>query len=73
MGEQHRVLRKVFGLKMDKLAGEGRNLHNKELCNMYSSPNIIWVIKSRRMGLAGYVACMGAQERCIQGLGKETT
>jgi hypothetical protein len=44
---------------MDKLTGERRSLHNKELCDVYSSPNIIWVIKSRRIGWVGHVAHTG--------------
>ena len=40
------------------MTGEWRKLHNKELNDLYSSPNIIWVIKSRRMGWAGHVACV---------------
>jgi hypothetical protein len=53
------VLRKIFGLKRDKVTGEWRKLHNEDLNELYSTPNIISVIKSRRMGLAGHVACMG--------------
>jgi hypothetical protein len=59
------------------LSHEWRRLHNKELCALYSSPNIIRVIKSRRLRWAGHVARMG-EKRCIQGSsgetwGKETT
>jgi hypothetical protein len=53
------VLRKVFGSKRDDATGEWRGLHNEELYNLYSSPNIIRVIKSRRIRWAGHVACMG--------------
>jgi len=52
------VLR-VFGLKRDEVTGKWRKLHNEELYDLYSSPNIIWVIKLRRMTWAGNVACMG--------------
>jgi hypothetical protein len=53
------VLRKVLGPKRDKVTGEWRRLHNKELHALYSSPNNIWVIKSRRLRLVGHVACVG--------------
>jgi hypothetical protein len=56
---ENRVLRRIFGPKRDKVTGEWRRLHNEELNDRYSSPNIIWVIKSRRMWWAGHVACMG--------------
>jgi hypothetical protein len=46
---QNRVLRKICGHKRDKVTGEWRRLHNEEIYDPYSSPNIIWVIKSRRM------------------------
>jgi hypothetical protein len=59
---ENRVLRGVFGSKMDKvMTGERRKLHNKELNNMYSLPNIVWVVKSRRMRWAGHVARMGKE------------
>jgi hypothetical protein len=54
-----RVLRKIFGPKWDEVRGERRKLHNEELNNLYSSPNILLVIKSRRMGWAGNVGWMG--------------
>ena len=50
---------------------EWRKLHNEELNDLYSSPNIVRVIKSRRMRWAGHVACIG-EERPIQGFGGET-
>jgi hypothetical protein len=46
---ENRVLRRLFGPKRDEVAGEWRKLHNEELHNLYSSPNIIRQIKSRRM------------------------
>jgi hypothetical protein len=54
-----RVLRRIFGPKRGEATGEWRRLHNEELNGLYSSPNIIWVIKSRRMRWAGHVARMG--------------
>jgi hypothetical protein len=53
------VLRRTFGPKRDEMTGEWRKLHNKELHDLYSSPSIIKIIKSRRMRWAGHVARMG--------------
>ena len=52
------VLRRIFGPKRDEVTGEWRRLHNEELNDLYCSPNIVRVIKSRRMGWAGHVARM---------------
>jgi hypothetical protein len=46
---ENRVLRRIFGLKRDEVTGEWRKLHNEELRDLYSSPSIIRIIKSRRM------------------------
>ena len=56
---ENRVLRRVFGPKRDEVAGEWRKLHNEELIDLYSLPNIVRVIKSRRMKWVGHVALMG--------------
>jgi len=56
---ENRVLRKVFGPKRDVVTGEWRKLHNEELNDLYSLPNIVRVVKSRRMRWAGHVAHMG--------------
>jgi len=56
---ENRVLRRIFGPKRDEVTGEWRKLHNEELNNLYSSPNILRVIKSRRIRWAGHVECMG--------------
>jgi hypothetical protein len=53
---ESRVLRRIFGPKRDGVTGEWRKLHNEELNDLYSSPNIVRVIKSRRMRWAGHVA-----------------
>jgi len=52
-------LRTIFGHKKDEVTGEWRKLHNEELSDLYCSPNIARVIKSRRIGWAGHVALMG--------------
>jgi len=69
---ENRVLRRVFGPKRDEMAGEWRKLHNEELRDLYSLPNIVRVVKSRRMRWAGHVAPMGGGERCAQGSSGET-
>jgi hypothetical protein len=56
---ENRVLRRIFGPKRDGVVGEWRKLHNEELHNLYSSPNIIRIIKSGRMRWAGHVARIG--------------
>jgi hypothetical protein len=53
-----RVVRKMFGPKKDEVIGGSRKLHNEELHNLYCSPNITRIIKSRRMLLAGHVLRM---------------
>jgi len=56
---ENRVLRSVFGPRKNEVTGELRKLHNEELCELYSLPNIVRVVKSRRMRWAGHVAPMG--------------
>jgi hypothetical protein len=56
---ENRVLRRIFGPRRDEVTGEWRKLHNEELHNLYSSPDITRMIKSRRMRWAGNVARMG--------------
>jgi hypothetical protein len=74
---ENRVLRRIFGPKKDKVTGEWRKLHNDKLNDLYSSPNIVRVIKSR-MRWVGYVAHMGVRRGIYRVLvgkpeGKETT
>jgi hypothetical protein len=68
---ENRYLRWIFGLNRDEVTGEWRKLHNKELHDLYSSPSIIRIIKSRRMRWAGHLARM-RQERnaCRLSVGK---
>jgi hypothetical protein len=69
---ENRVLRGIFGPKRDEITGEWRRLYNKELNDLYSSPTIIRVIKSRRMRWAGYVARMGEGSSAYRIFGWET-
>jgi len=55
---ENRVLRRVFWHRRDEVTGEWRKLHNEELSDLYSLPNIVGVVKSRRMRWAGHVARM---------------
>jgi len=55
---ENRVLRRVFGPKRDKVTGGGGKLHNEELSDLYSLPNIVRVVKSRRLRWAGHVVRM---------------
>jgi hypothetical protein len=67
-----RVLRRIFGPKRDKVTRECRKLHNEELHGLYPSPNIVRVIKSRRMRWAGSVARMGEERSAYRFLGGKT-
>jgi len=58
---ENMVLRRIFGPKRDEVMGKWRRLHKEELNDLYSSRNIVRVIKSRRMKWAGHVACMGEE------------
>jgi hypothetical protein len=65
---ENRVLRRIFGQKRDEVSGGCRKLHNEELHNLYNSPGIIRMNKSRRIKWAGHVARIGLKE-CIEDVG----
>jgi len=67
----NRVLRRLFGPKRDEVTGDWRKLRNEELNDLYCSPNIVRVIKSRRMRWTGHVARTGGEKRCKQVTGGE--
>jgi hypothetical protein len=64
---ENRVLRRIFGPKRDEVTEEWRKLHNEEFRDLYSSPSIIRIFKSRRMRWAGHVARMGRRGTLIGG------
>ena len=62
---ENMVLRRIFGPRREEVTGEWRRLHNEELNDLYSTPNIVRVIKSRRMRWAGHLGRMGEERGCI--------
>jgi hypothetical protein len=62
---ENRMLRRIFGPKRDEVAGEWRKLHNEELHDLYFSPRIIRIMKSRRTRWAEHVARMRRRRTCI--------
>jgi len=64
-------LRRIFGPKRDEVTGEWRKLHNEELSDMYSSPNILRV-KVEKNEMGWYCSTYGVEKRCIQRFGGET-
>ena len=69
---ENRVLRRVFGPKMDEIKGVWIKLYNEELRDLYSLPNIVRVVKSRRMRWDEACGAHGGGERCAQGSSGET-
>jgi hypothetical protein len=69
---ENRVLRRIFGPKRDEVTEEWSKLHNEELHNLYSSPDIIRQVKSRRMKWAGHVARMGEERKVYKVFGGKT-
>jgi hypothetical protein len=65
---ENKVLRRIFGPRRDEVTGEWRTLHNEELNDLYSSPNIVRVIKSRRMRWAGHVEHKGVEREVYRAL-----
>jgi hypothetical protein len=63
---ENRVLGRIFGPKRDEMTGGWRKLHNEELHSLYSSPNIIRMIKSRRVKWTGHVARMGVMRNAYK-------
>jgi hypothetical protein len=63
---ENRVQRRISGPKRYEVTGEWRKLHNEELCDLYSSPSIIRIIKSRRMSWAGHVVRMGEERNAYR-------
>jgi hypothetical protein len=63
---ENRVLSRIFGLKGDEVTGGWRKLHNEGLHNLYSSPNIVRVIKSRSMKWAGHVEHVGEKKNACR-------
>jgi len=66
-----RVLRRIFGSKRDDVTGEWRKLSNEEISELHSSPNIVRVIKSRRMRWAGHASYTGERRGCVHGSDEE--
>jgi hypothetical protein len=69
---ENRMLKRIFGIKRDEVTGEWRSLGNEKRNDLYSSLNIISVLKSKSMRWAGHVEGVGGEERGVQDFGGET-
>ena len=69
---ENKVLRRLFWPKREGVTGEWRKLHNEELNSLYSSPNIVQVIKVEKNEMGRACGTYGGRERCAQGFGGET-
>jgi hypothetical protein len=69
---ENRVLRRMFGPKRDEVTGEWRKLHNEELNDLYSSPNIVRVLKLKKMRFGRACSTYGGDYRLMQGFGGKT-
>ena len=69
---ENRVLRRVFGPKTDEVTGEWGKLHNEELRDLYSLPNIVRVVIFEMNEMVGACVAYGREERCAQGSSGET-
>ena len=69
---ENMVLRRIFGPKREEVTGECRKVHNEELNDLYSSPNIIQVVKIKKNVMGGSCRANGEEQRPIQGFDGET-
>jgi len=69
---ENRVLRRIFGPKRDEVTGQWRKLHNEDVNDLYSAPNIVRVVKIEKNEIGRACSAYGEEERRIQGFGGET-
>jgi len=69
---QNRVLRRIFGPKREEVVRDWRKLHEEELHNLYTSPDMIRVMKSKSVRWVGHVTRMGKKRKSIQNFGRKT-